>query len=200
MRHRRGRVVVVGLVATDAGRHRDVVVVVDVAIGALPRRYGVRAGQRESGLGVIKGRRLPGARVVAKLAGLREAALHVVGIGRVLEILQVARYTSRGRDLVVVVDVAVRTGPRRHGVRAGQREVHRGVIERRRLPGGSRMAGLARLREIQGDVVRVGRALKILQMAGDTRSAVQGVVVVDVTIGARARRHSVGAGQDEAGS
>ena len=54
---------------------------------------------------------------MAGLAGLRESALHVVGIRRVLEIRQVARDAGRGREVVVVVDVAIGALPRRHGVR-----------------------------------------------------------------------------------
>ena len=69
---------------------------------------------------------------MAGLASLREAASHVVRIRRVLEIRQVARDAGRGGQVVVVVDVAIRALPRRHRVRAGQREVHHGVIEGRR--------------------------------------------------------------------
>ena len=52
--HRSRRSVIVGLVARDARCVRQVVVVIDVAIGALPRRRSVRSGQRESGAAVIK--------------------------------------------------------------------------------------------------------------------------------------------------
>jgi len=50
MGHRCGGVVVVGLMAADARRIRDVVVIVNVAIGARSRWNGVRTGQRESRL------------------------------------------------------------------------------------------------------------------------------------------------------
>ena len=60
MRHRTLRVVVVGLVARDACGVGDVVVVVDVAIRALPGRHSMRTRKRESGLRVVERRRLPG--------------------------------------------------------------------------------------------------------------------------------------------
>ncbi len=67
------RVVVVGLVAPDAGRRQRRVVVVDVAIGALPRRHGVRPGQRERRVVVIERGVGPDDRVVAQFAGGRES-------------------------------------------------------------------------------------------------------------------------------
>ena len=56
VRHRGGRIVVIGLVAGDAGRVRNRVIVADVAIGANARRHRVRAGQWEARIVVIEGR------------------------------------------------------------------------------------------------------------------------------------------------
>ena len=122
MRHWRGRGVVVGLMATDAGGRGDVVVVIDVTVRALARRHRVCARQRESGRGVVKGCRLPGSGVVARLASLRESAAHVVRIRGALEILQVTGHTGRAGQVVVVADVAIDALARRHGVRTCQNE------------------------------------------------------------------------------
>ena len=197
VRHRRGGIVVVGLMTADAGRAGNAVVVVDVAVHALPRRHRMAARQRKSRFRVVKRRRLPRGSVVARLAGLREPTLHMVGIRRVLEILQMARHASRRRDVVVVVYVTIRALPWRHGVHARQREVHLRVVETGRLPGGRGVARLARLREPARHVVRIGRALKVLQMARHAGGAVQGVVIVDVAVGALSRRHRMHARQNE---
>src|SRR5947209_11380868 len=53
MRHWARGMIVVILMAVDACRAGDVVVVIDVAIGALPRWHHVRARQRKSRLGVV---------------------------------------------------------------------------------------------------------------------------------------------------
>ena len=50
VRYRRRRIVVVGLMAADARRIRDVVIVVNVAVRTLARRHHVRTCQRESRL------------------------------------------------------------------------------------------------------------------------------------------------------
>ena len=116
--HRSGCVVKVFLVARNARRNRNVVVVVDVAAGARGRN--VRAGERERGLGVVKRRWLPSRCVVANLAGLGKSLPNVVRILGALEILQMARDAVCNRNAVVVVDVAARTRCSR--VLASQRE------------------------------------------------------------------------------
>ena len=104
-------------VARHAGGHRDVVIVVDVAVDALPRWDGVRPRQRETRARVVETCSRPGRCVVALLSGLRKSALHVIGIRRSLVILQVAGDAGRSRQIVVVVDVAIDALPRRHRVR-----------------------------------------------------------------------------------
>ena len=80
--------------AAHARRRRQVVIVVDVAIGTLPRRNRVQAGQRESRAVVIEGRVHPVGGVVTLIAGLREVRRYVIGIRGSLIILQVASYAS----------------------------------------------------------------------------------------------------------
>ena len=195
MRHRRRRIVVIGLVATDARRVGDAVVVVDVAIGAPSRRHRVRARQRKRRLRVIECRWLPGRRRMAQLAGLREAARHMIRIRRSLEVFQVARHARRTGQVVVAVDVAIGALPRRHCVRAGQCEVDHRVIECRRRPGHRRMALLTSRREVRCHVIRIRRPLEIFQVARNASVAAQVVVVVDVAVRTLPRRHRVTARQ-----
>ena len=56
------------------------------------------------------------------------------------------------------------------------------------------MALLARLRESGSHVVWVCGPQVVLQMATDARRTGEVEVVIDVTVGAKARRHSVTAG------
>ena len=87
MVYRRSGVVVVGLVARYAGRVRDVVVIVDVAICALPRRHRVRSSQGESRAVVIESGVQPRRCVVALIAPLREIRRNVIRVGRSLVVL-----------------------------------------------------------------------------------------------------------------
>ena len=71
---------------------------------------------------------------MALLTGLREAGTDVVGIGRSLEVFQVAVDAVRVRaaQVVIIVDVALRALER--GMGAGQRETSGRVIECRARP------------------------------------------------------------------
>ncbi len=69
----------------------------------------MRAGQGESCLAVVERRRLPGRRIVADVAGLREAGCHVIGTRSLLEVGQVASRALQRQCREVVVHVAQRT-------------------------------------------------------------------------------------------
>ena len=200
MVHRRDRVGVVLLMASDAQGAGQVVVVVDMAVGADARRHQVRIGQRETRGGMVERRVQPGGRVMAGLAGLREVRGDVVGVGGALLVLQMARHARRGGQVVVVVDVAVGADSRGHKVQPGEREPRGGVVERRVQPGGRVVAGLTGLGEIRGDVVGVGGALIVLQVAGHAGRGGQVVVIVNVAVGADAGGHEMQPGQRESRS
>ena len=154
-----------------ASRAVQRVVVIDVTVRALARRHRMHAGQRKACRGVVELPIAPLHRVVALLACGGESRVRYRS-GRVVVVPLVAADASRAADVVVVVDVTIRALARRHVVRSGQRESGFGVIEGRRLPGRSVMAGVAGLSEPSGDVVRVGRILEIFQVARDAGGAV----------------------------
>ena len=108
-------------VAVDAGRARQVVIIVDVAIDASARRNGVQAGQSKARSGVIELTVGPQNGVVTLFAGCRESRVRNRR-GGVVEIGLVAADARNDGDVVVVVDVAISTLPRRNGVRTSQRE------------------------------------------------------------------------------
>ena len=144
-------------------RARQVVIIVDVALGALQCR--MRPCEREARCGVIEGRARPRRGVMTLGAGLGEAGLHVVRIRGPLEVLQVAADASGvgTRQVVVVIDVTLCAGHCRVGPR--QRESRGRVIEGRVCPRNGVVALLARLRESRRHVIRVRRSLEVLQVA-----------------------------------
>jgi hypothetical protein len=71
---------------------------------------------------------------MANFASLSKSRLRVIGIGRPLEVLQVARDAGDARQVVVIVDVAIRTLPWWNCVRSCQSEVDQRVIKGCRLP------------------------------------------------------------------
>ena len=147
-------------------------------------------------LRVIERRTSPGGRGMAGRAGSREKLRlrGVAGIGGVVVIGLMAADTGRGQRRVVAVDVAVGAYPRRHQMRSGQREGRVVVIKRGICPDRGVMAELACGRESSRRVDRVGCSRVIRLMARIAQCAVQRVVVVDVTIGTKARRDQVRSG------
>ena len=95
------------------------VVVVDMAVRALPRGNRVQSGEREAGAAVVEGRVRPGARIVALITGLREIRSNVIRIRRSLIVLEVAGHACRAIQAVIVVNVAIAAGTRRNRVHSG---------------------------------------------------------------------------------
>ena len=109
------RAVVILQMASDAGGGVQAVIVVDVAVAALARRYGVRAGESEAGGGVIEGGVRPLNGVVTAIASGRESGVGD-GRGRVIKIGLMTANTGSAGEIVIVVDVAVGTLARRRSM------------------------------------------------------------------------------------
>ena len=90
-----GRAIVIGLMAGNAGVAVQAVVVVNVAIGAYPRGYGVLSDQCEARVVVIEGGVCPNVRVVTRFARRWEACRCVRRVGRSRVVFLVARVTER---------------------------------------------------------------------------------------------------------
>ena len=105
-------VVVVSLVAANADGGQGCVIVVDVAIRALPWRDRVRSCEGERRVVVVEGGIRPDQRVMAQLALCREASCRVRRIGRARVIFLVTRVAGGTVQVVVVVYVAIGALPR----------------------------------------------------------------------------------------
>jgi len=154
----------------------------------------MRAAQLETGGVVIEGRRLPGGRAVAALAGGRKTGM--ARVARAVVVGLMAGETVRWR---AGVSARVARGAWGRAMRAGELETGRVVVEGRRLPGGDAVTVLAGRREaavtrVAGAVVArlvareaiarragVGRAVAVDAAGGTVRSAEReaGVVVVE---------------------
>ena len=88
-----GRALVILQVARDTGRAAQVVIIVDVAVRALPRWHRVACRQGKSHRGMIELRPEPVLHTVTLLAGDRELSSHVVRDAGLAVILGVAGVT-----------------------------------------------------------------------------------------------------------
>ena len=134
-----------------------------VAIRALPRRHRMHSRQGKTGHAVVELPVCPDIRVVAVLATGREPLVR--GAVRIVVIGLVARNTSRGGQIEIVVRVAIGAHPRRNRVPASQRKPHRIVIELRIQPVVRSVALIASGRICEGDVIGRGRALEVRLVA-----------------------------------
>ena len=100
---------------------------------------------------------------MALFAGLRESAGHVVRVRGLLESGKVARRALRGCAHVTAAHVAL--GALHGRVRTRKWKCRLGVVKLSIAPGRRVMALHARLRNARSCVVRIGRLLKIRQMA-----------------------------------
>ena len=203
-----GRALEIGQVALHTSPARETVRAARTEGGVVALRAlqgNVCPRQRESGGGVIKAAAGPVRRVMALLAGLREPRLHVIRIGRALEIRQVALHTSSTREAVRATRAECRVMALRalqRSMRPGQGKSGRRVIESRTLPGGRAVALLAGLRESGLHVIRIGRALEIGQVAlhtSSTREAVRATRAECRVMTLRALQRSMRPGQREPG-
>lgn len=147
--HRGNRIRIVILVARNARSARQVVVVVYVAIAALPWGNCMGTGERESCTTVIERCIQPRRCVVALFARLGEVGRNVIGSGCALVIRQVAEDAGIRRDVVAAVFLVVTVGtlPRRHRMHSCQGKVRIVVIKRSVRPRSSVVALLAGLRK-----------------------------------------------------
>jgi len=105
---------------------------------------------------------------VALLAGLGETSGDVIGVGCPLKIFQVARDARRGRQVVIVIDVAVSAKARGHGVRSVEGKAGRGMIEFRVEPAVGAVALFACDGELSRHMIGIDGALEVRGMAGIT--------------------------------
>lgn len=93
MRHRRGRAGKILLVTSNARQSAQGVIVVGVAVGALPRRHRMSSRQNEAGRAVVEASNFGVQPVIGRmtiLAGGRELCFYMARVGRRGVILQVA--------------------------------------------------------------------------------------------------------------
>lgn len=179
-------------VAVGTGEYRVI-----VGIGVAGRAHTVSVPMVNREVGMVPVGRDPRRGVMASGAGGRKSGRRVVRIGRSGVIGLVARVAVRRQGRVIVVYVTA--GARNVDMEAGQRKRRVVVIEAGRDPSCRVVTHVALLRESRGDVIRIGRALKILQVTAHAGRAGEVIVVVYMARGTwgsrvRSRQRETGSG------
>ena len=131
---------------------------------------------------------------MADFALLRNPGGSVIRTRRSLKILQVTGNAGRGRQVVVSIRVALGAGHLCVGT--GQRKGGFGMVKCGRLPGRSRVADLALLRDPGRHVIWICRSLEILEVARNAGR--RGDVEIAIGVALIALQLRVSAGQGEA--
>jgi hypothetical protein len=159
-----------------------------VGMASTTRHCRMGTGQRKRSLVMVKRRRYPRRGVMAQLALLRNARLHVIRRCCVVEVLRMAGITIGRCVRELPINMAKIAGYGR--VSAGEGESALAMIETGGDPSGCRVAGLALLRETSLNVIRIRGPVVVLRVAAVAvrRRALK--LTVDMARRARERRMS----------
>jgi len=142
----------------------------------------VGASQWEAGLAMIENRSFPLCGAVARLTILRETSGSVIGIGRGIEVLQMASDTGRAQPGILSTAMTIAASERY--VSARQWELGLRMIKLGSRPGRRRMAQRAILRKSGSHMVRIRGPVISVQMAGGTIRRCPGKPVVSMALSA----------------
>ena len=176
-----GYVRIVRLVTGIAIGRSARVAAADVTAGA--RNLDMRTRQWERGICVIESRRLPRCRVVTNSAVGWKPGRDVVWRFSAIEVILVARDTSRTQACIFPARMTCHAGQR--DVCTRQRELRLGMIELCSGPSRGRMADRAIGWEPRGGMHRIGRTAVVIHVAGCTITRRPRIFAIDVARGAR---------------
>ena len=184
--YRRGRIVVVGLVAGHAGPAREIGAELRImATVALQRRICMRVSQLETGCGVIELTVGPHHRIVTVRASRRESHGDVIHRRDCIVVVGlVAVHAGATGDVVVAKLRVVATSALQRwiGVAAGQQKTSRGVIEFTVGPHHRIVAGLARGREAGLDVIHWSDCVVVIGLVAVRARPTGNVVVAELRV------------------
>lgn len=191
------RVVVVGLMASDASGVGARQLVVSIHVALLAGQRTMRASQRPPGRGVIEGAIPPVRRGVTLVARGGEPCLDVIRIRGSVVVSLVAVHAGAAGELVIVVDVALRALQR--NMRAGQRKTCRCMVERRIGPVGGAVTSLTAGGETGGGMRRIIRGVVVVLVAADASRIGAGQAVITIHVALLALQSGVKTSQRESG-